>query len=97
MDRLTGWAGLVGDGRLIEWTLTRFPYTLTRPRPQLDPAIKRDPWTPEEEEILQQAHATLGNKCVGVPCRVSVCVCVCLCVDDEVRGVFDHVEAEPHI
>ena len=31
-------------------------------RNQLDPNIKREPWTPEEEATLQQAHATFGNK-----------------------------------
>lgn len=45
---------------------------------QLDPAIKRDAWTPEEEVILQQAHATLGNKYVFVCHCVSACVCVCV-------------------
>jgi hypothetical protein len=28
----------------------------------LDPHIKKDPWSEEEELIMTQAHATLGNK-----------------------------------
>lgn len=29
---------------------------------QLDPAIRKDPWTSDEEETLLQAHATYGNR-----------------------------------
>ncbi|CAM9282183.1 unnamed protein product, partial [Choristocarpus tenellus] len=29
---------------------------------QLDPDIKKDPWTPGEEDILMLAHSTHGNK-----------------------------------
>jgi hypothetical protein len=29
---------------------------------QLDPTIKKDPWDEKEDEILQNAHASLGNK-----------------------------------
>jgi len=29
---------------------------------QLDPAIRKDPWTKEEEEVLLKAHAVYGNR-----------------------------------
>jgi transcription factor MYB, plant len=29
---------------------------------QLDPAIKKDAWTREEEEVLMQAHSVHGNR-----------------------------------
>lgn len=29
---------------------------------QLDPAIKKDPWTRAEEDILMRAHSVHGNK-----------------------------------
>lgn len=56
---------------------------------QLDPAIKRDPWTPEEEAILHQAHATLGNKCVmngWSRSRFGVCVWCCDMMGGRVGG-----------
>ena len=28
----------------------------------LDPSIKKDPWTPEEERIIYDAQKSLGNK-----------------------------------
>jgi len=31
---------------------------------QLDPAIRKDPWTREEEDTLLKAHAVYGNRCV---------------------------------
>lgn len=45
---------------------------------QLKPGIKRDAWTPEEERILHEAHARLGNKWVAIsaqlPGRTDNCV-----------------------
>ena len=28
----------------------------------LNPSIRKDPWTPEEDRIILQAHAELGNR-----------------------------------
>jgi myb proto-oncogene protein len=28
----------------------------------LDPAIKKDPWTPEEQEVIERAQKSMGNK-----------------------------------
>lgn len=33
---------------------------------QLDPSIKHDPWTKEEDELLMRAHAQLGNQWVEI-------------------------------
>lgn len=45
---------------------------------QLKPGIKREPWTPEEERILYEAHAQLGNKWVAIaeclPGRTDNCI-----------------------
>eukprot|EP00644_Phytophthora_capsici_P017147 jgi/Phyca11/122703/e_gw1.48.49.1 len=29
---------------------------------QLDPAIRKEPWTPEEENVLKELHDKFGNK-----------------------------------
>lgn len=45
---------------------------------QLKPGIRRDPWSPEEERILHNAHARIGNKWVAIanqlPGRTDNCV-----------------------
>ena len=45
---------------------------------QLKPGIRRDPWSPEEERILQHSHARYGNKWVTIashlPGRTDNCV-----------------------
>lgn len=45
---------------------------------QLKPGIRRDPWSPEEERILREAHAKIGNKWVTIanqlPGRTDNCV-----------------------
>ncbi|PXF45609.1 Transcriptional activator Myb [Gracilariopsis chorda] len=45
---------------------------------QLRPGIKKDPWTPDEERILHDVHARLGNKWVAIakhlPGRTDNCV-----------------------
>lgn len=45
---------------------------------QLKPGIRRDPWSPEEEAILREAHARIGNKWVAIaahlPGRTDNCV-----------------------
>lgn len=38
------------------------PVLVLRWHNQLDPAIKKDPWTRAEEEILMRAHSIHGNK-----------------------------------
>eukprot|EP00177_Eucheuma_denticulatum_P002057 GFKZ01003682.1.p1 GENE.GFKZ01003682.1~~GFKZ01003682.1.p1 ORF type:complete len:535 (+),score=57.58 GFKZ01003682.1:818-2422(+) len=45
---------------------------------QLKPGIRRDPWSPEEEHILREAHKRIGNKWVAIaaqlPGRTDNCV-----------------------
>lgn len=45
---------------------------------QLRPGIRRDPWSPEEERILHEVHARIGNKWVAIaaqlPGRTDNCV-----------------------
>lgn len=45
---------------------------------QLKPGIRRDPWSPEEERILRETHAQIGNKWVAIanrlPGRTDNCV-----------------------
>lgn len=45
---------------------------------QLRPGIKKDPWSPDEERILHDVHARLGNKWVAIakhlPGRTDNCV-----------------------
>lgn len=45
---------------------------------QLKPGIRRDPWSPEEEQILHEAHKQIGNKWVAIaaklPGRTDNCV-----------------------
>lgn len=45
---------------------------------QLKPGIRRDPWSQEEERILHEAHAQIGNKWVSIanllPGRTDNCV-----------------------
>lgn len=45
---------------------------------QLKPGIRRDPWSPEEERILRETHAKIGNKWVTIaqqlPGRTDNCV-----------------------
>lgn len=39
-----------------------FLYLPLRWHNQLDPAIKKDPWTKAEEDVLMRAHSVHGNK-----------------------------------
>ena len=39
-----------------------FSRRLCRWHNQLDPAIKKDPWTTAEEDVLMRAHSVHGNK-----------------------------------
>ena len=39
-----------------------FEPSLARWHNHLNPSIRKDPWTPEEDRIILQAHAELGNR-----------------------------------
>ena len=50
---------------LFEWAACMLSAQLLSRRRwlnHLDPSIKKDPWTPEEERIIYDAQKSLGNK-----------------------------------